>query len=465
MLKTTKLMLGGLVLQAVPALAQNAAKPNIVLIMTDQQSYNMISALAADPYVSTPNLDRLVSRGISFTNTYCANPVSVPSRFSLFTGMYGGEFDIRENRCEDASERKVLPVLKNSGMGNVFARAGYETVYAGKVHLPFAKGKNKFTDPVNYGFSSYLTQDEREGLAATASDFIQNRKSDKPLLLVVSFLNPHDICLESSTNVSSQLKDDERKPEIAATIREMRAKADGYSTGEFYSKIAPRLPANFAKTVDFPKFKPKAFDEFPVNYWRKYRWIYSQLVELADREIGKVLDAVDASGLKDNTLIVFTSDHGEMQGAHHATVKNLPYDECQHVPFIIAGRGIVAGQRDNSLVCNGTDLIPTLCGLAGVSVPEGLPGISLAQRAEGKGEAPQRKHLYLEGDGFSQIIENPDYKYTRFDIQGANEMLIDKRNDPGELRNVAGKNTDYEKKTAELAAVLKKYLNKNVKTK
>ena len=129
-----KLSLGVMAFPVMQIAAQQA-RPNIILIVTDQQSYNTIGAhsdMYRGSYFSTPNIDRLVKSGISFTRTYCANPVSVPSRFSLFTGMYGGQYNIRDNRCTAAEEVKVRPMLAVNGMGGVFARNGYDTYYGGR---------------------------------------------------------------------------------------------------------------------------------------------------------------------------------------------------------------------------------------------------------------------------------------------------------------------------------------------
>ena len=211
----TKITLGAFALPAMQVVAQTT-KPNIILIMTDQQSYNAISAHAdmyGGSYFSTPNIDRLAKEGISFTRTYCANPVSVPSRFALFTGMFGGQYGIRENQCAEADETEVRAMLAQNGMGAVFNRGGYETYYGGKVHLPFSakEGKSKFAAPAGYGFETYFTDDERDGLGVAAGKLIEEKATQpqtagsKPFLLVASFLNPHDICLESSTNLSSEV--------------------------------------------------------------------------------------------------------------------------------------------------------------------------------------------------------------------------------------------------------------------
>jgi len=447
--------------------ADEVTKPNILLIVTDQQSFNTISALRNaypnhDTYSSTPNIDRLVNSGISFTNTYCANPVSVPSRFSMFTGLYGGKYNIRDNQHETSVQSNVVSALNQFAMGNIFKAGGYQTYYAGKVHLPYATASGgMFGHPVNYGFTEYISDDDRDILAGDVANFIKKRTATNPFLLVASFINPHDICLESSTNLSSTPEVDPKKPEIAQTVNMARQSADATTVSNF-----PALPFNQQKTSGFPAtFTPKVFDNFPNDYWQRYRYIYGWLVNLVDQQVGEVLDALEATNLKNNTIIVFTSDHGEMQGAHTTTVKNLPFEECMRVPFIIAGPGIVQNQRDNSLICNGTDLIPTMCELAGINKPSGLSGISLAQRAKGTFIVAQRQYLYLEGDGFSNIIENPDYKFTQFHITGTPEMLIDLKTDVGELTNVASKNATYSTKSTEMRTILTSAIaNSGIKT-
>lgn len=425
--------------------ASSKSKPNILLIITDQQSYNTISAhrsFYGNNYSQTPNIDRIANSGVSFTQAYCANPVSVPSRFSLFTGMYGGRYNIRDNNSEDAVEATVRSMLATHAMGNVFKNGGYETYYGGKVHLPFSasKGTSKFAAPSGYGFDEYLTRDERAGLGKEVANFLVNRKtSEKPFLLVASFLNPHDICLESSTNLSEEIVSDD--PEKVATVRMMRGRLATYDPVEFYRDIAPALPQNSEKTAGYPNTKcsRKRFLDFPDWYWQKYRWIYGEMVSLVDQHIGEVLDSLDRNPeLKKNTLIVFTSDHGEMQGAHHTVTKSLPYEECQRVPFIFAGAGVPQSRRENIPVCNGVDLLPTLCELVGIQIPQNGEGISLAGYIKGN-EVSSRNYLYMESETFVAVLKQ-NYKYTYFDRDGKYEMLIDLAKDKGEMKNIMQEN-------------------------
>jgi len=424
-------------------------KPNVILIMTDQQSYNTISAhsdLYKGVYSTTPNIDRLVKSGVSFTRTYCANPVSVPSRFSLFTGMYGGQFGIRDNKTQEAVESEVRPLLDSNGMGSLFSKGGYDTYYGGKVHLPFSgrSGSSKFLAPSGYGFENYYTHDERELLGLESAKLIDKKAQelsngtlDKPFLMVASFINPHDICLESSTNLSSVVEDKGgKKQPITDCVREMRRRVEAIDSVDFYANHAPSLPLNFEKTKGYPQMRKSPNRDFPDYYWRKYRWIYGELVSMVDSHIGDILDALDRNPeLKKNTIIVFTSDHGEMQGSHKTVTKNLPYDECQRVPLIFSGAGIKKGIRDNSLVCNGVDLLPTICSLANIEIPQS-DGLSLASRVKGKDRSSLRDTLYIEGDGFLNVITD-NHKYTLFDGNNESEMLIDLSNDKGEMLNIA----------------------------
>ena len=440
-------------------------KPNIILITTDQQSYNTISALAKlnreSSFFSTPNIDRIVKNGTAFNLTYCSNPVSVPSRFSLYTGLYGGQFSIRENLCRGAKAEEVRPVLTENGMGHVFAAAGYETVYAGKVHLPYAgkTGDSKFAAPESYGFQQYLTKDERAGLGQVSAEFIRNRKpGGKPFLYVANFLNPHDICLEGSTNVSDEIKGSNKKPEIVATVKMMRERAAAIPEEKFYGKIAPQLPYNFEVTDGYPdtKCSKKRFLDLPEKYWRKYRWTYAELVKLVDEHIGDVLDALDANPeIKKNTIVVFTSDHGEMQGAHKSMTKSLPFEECQRVPFVFAGMGISKGKVINDVaVNNGVDLLPTICELAGVDCPE-VDGVSLAKCLK-KDYKLDRNHIYIESETFVTVIKD-GFKYTYFDGDGGREMLINLKDDYGEMKNVA---SAYPAKMTELKNIAMGYERK-----
>ena len=426
---------------------QTCALPILISALADKMPWKV--------YSNTPNIDRLVNIGTSFTNAYCSNSVSVPSRFSLFTGMYGGQFQIRENKCENIDESVIRKFQSKNALGVLFAQNGYDTYYGGKVHLPLAslEGTSKFKAPTAYGFENYYTKNEREGLGLASAELLTDLASKqansdiwKPFLMVASFLNPHDICLESSTNLSSEIISDDL--DKVATVQMMRDRIAAIDSIEFYQDYAPSMPVNWDKTVDYPSTKcsKKRFLNYPEYYWRKYRWIYGEMVSLVDDHIGNILDVLDRfEQLKNNTIIVFTSDHGEMQGAHGCVTKSMPFEECQRVPFIIAGTDIKHQIVDGINISASVDLLPTLCDLANIPKPDLYDGISLTSLIQGEKSIEdfheKRKYIYLESETFISILHN-QYKYIFFDKDGQYDLLFDLYNDPQEMYNIASDNIE-----------------------
>jgi arylsulfatase A-like enzyme len=159
---------------------------------------------------------------------------------------------------------------------------------------------------------------------------------------------------------------------------------------------------------------------------------------MVDNEIGQVLSALKESGLEENTLIVFTSDHGDMDGAHKLQHKSLPYEESARVPFIMSFKGrIRSGMVDNEhLISNGLDLLPTLCDYAGIDKPENLAGASIRPIAEEKPVKDWRDYLVAESE-HSRMLRTGRFKYCVYDSGKYREQLVDLENDPGEMTNLA----------------------------
>lgn len=467
-------------LTALPLLAASAAqgadnRPNVLYIMTDQQSYYMISAItealgndpyARNPYFKTPNLDRLVRNGYTFSNCYAGHPVSGPSRFALLTGEAPNSFGMTGNFSPggEAGER-MLATIETRAMGSLFRKAGYTTCYAGKVHLPWANGNSGkgsiYEPPYRYGFDEYLSKKDRDEMADKGAEFITEYKSDKPFLLFLSFMNPHDICMAQLLFNNKQLSDfDTSEIEMWARENQLRWRQAYRSIDpvKFDGDELARLPFNAAETDRFPAVKLKQPYGEDKHKTRAHIWFYYRLMEQVDKEIGVVLDALETSPYRDNTIVVFTSDHGELAGSHGAVGKNLPYQECQKVPFIFVGKGIRQGVIDNTTpVCNGWDLLPTLLDLANIEIPKELNGMSLANTLR-TGVSVDRRYLYYETVNSYGILDSGRYKYTRFGLSEAGEngveSLFDLKNDPGELHNLAGDKA-YTAKLGELRAVLK----------
>lgn len=457
---------GGLALLLLPVgCSSEQAKDqlNILFIMTDQQSYYTISALSDDfgnspysgnRYFSTPNLDRMVEKGYAFTECYAANPVSGPSRFALLTGQSPKSFGMTGNYSPSGENgRRMLDMVTSQAMGNLFKEAGYETVYAGKVHLPWANGvggrESIYNPPYAYGFDKFLTFDDRAELADTCASYLSSRDSDLPFLMFVSFMNPHDICMSRLLFGNNIIEDFIHNPRELGARRNQLEFRDLYKSMDpdlFCSDQLATIPDNHGLGEGFPDIEKSKYLRYDEQQLRAHIWFYYRLVEQVDSMIGQVLDALENSPYKDNTVVIFTSDHGEMAGSHGCTGKNLPYEECQRVPFIFMGPGIEADVVDDTPVCNGWDLLPTMLDIADIPIPDNLNGISLFDRMS-NGKEIDRDFLYLETVNTYGVLENGRYKYT--DLQNSDAgILVDLHNDPGEKRNLINESSFEEKRKA-----------------
>jgi len=188
-------------------------------------------------------------------------------------------------------------------------------------------------------------------------------------------------------------------------------------------------------------FRQNARDNWSANRWRLHRWAYCRLTEMVDAQIGKVLEALRQTGLTENTLVVLTSAHGDMDAAHRLEHKTVFYEEASRIPMVLSYPGRIQPGRVNRehLVSNGLDLLPTLCDYAGIESPRRLEGRSLRPLAEGRSSGKWRQMLFVQSQ-IGYMVTDGRYKYSAFDPdKGAHrEFLADLQSDPGEMRNIAG---------------------------
>lgn len=417
-------------------------KPNLLLIITDQQSASMMSC-ADNPYVKTPNMDWLSSRGIRFEHAYCTNPVCVPSRFSLMTGRYPSAI---EQRCNDRGpvDRQKAEECYKQGLGWLLKKGGYETVYAGKQHLPWATAEDA-------GFKVLELNERGEMGKSCAQYFKENTK--QPFAMVASFVNPHDICyMAIRDSIGSRYESEnalalvERGCEEIHCLDEALQIPSGMSEEDFFASCCPPLPENHSPQSDEAEgvsdlinqrpFRMFARESYSEKRWRLHRWAYARLTERVDREIGILLDGLRSSGRDKDTLIIFTSDHGDHDSSHKLEHKTIPYQEAVRIPLIVCPpEGMEKGEVNNTdLVCNGLDILPTLCDYAGVDAPTDLQGRSLRPLIDGDPPSDWRKALYIESEN-SLSVNTRDWQYTLFDSGENREQLYDLVNDPGQIRN------------------------------
>ena len=433
-----------LLLLSTQSFAIEKEQPNIIIIITDQQFADAMSCVMGDKYLSTPNMDKLAEKGVRFTKAYSPNPLCLPMRTSMAIGLFPHQTEVLTN-----SDKKIK-AKDYSFYGKVFKDAGYETGYFGKWHIALKEEQKDI-----HGFDVMFPKSNLD--ANPAVEFIK-QKHDKPYFAVASFLSPHEICQWA------------RKEELP-----------GGSIGELPALVnLPPLKTNFSapqNETDIMAFMRKSYHanrRFPVgNYtnadWRRLLWGYYRLIERADDFVGEITTAIEESGQAENTLVIFLADHGDCAGSHHWNQKTNFYDESSRVPFIIKWEGKTSGGISEVLVNTGTDMIPTLCEFAGISIPNNLPGKSLMTPALGKKPDWKRDYVVSEnhmvqgdpvdGDAFQpkgRMLRSNDYKYCIYSLGEERESLVDMRFDPGEMVNQA-KNPVYKKILEQHRSYLKEH--------
>lgn len=424
-----------------PAYSFAQDRPNIIYIMTDQQSATAMSC-AGNTDVSTPNIDRLASHGVRFENAYCAFPLSGPSRSSMFTGYTPAENGVNKNGIP------IPEAIKPQMLGTLMEQAGYTTAYAGKWHVH----TNSLPDKHAFGFER-LHEHNDYGLAESAVEFLR-RKHEQPFFLVASFDNPHNIC------------------EYARHQNLPYAEI-----GEPALEDCPNLPANFhiapydADVLSYErslKYTLYPTRNYTPDDWRRYRNAYFRLIENVDHEIGKIVDEIDKQNLWENTVIIFTSDHGDGMGAHQWNQKTVLYEEVANVPFIVCTPGNKhAGKVLPQLVNNGVDLLPSICDWAGIKAPQKCQGVSFRSVAENGNPAQSHQPYVVTETFFVQtggtqgwIVRTVDYKYVLYNSGKNREMLYDMKNDRGEMCNLAVENK-FQEIVKQHRALLREWLKKH----
>lgn len=402
--------------------------PNVLVVMTDQQFAGAMSCRLGHAYINTPNMDRLADEGTLFTRAYCANPICVPSRTAIFTGRYPHTTGVQDNG-RYRPDPALFPTL-----GTVFQRAGYSTGYVGKWHLPYPSGDGKSGFDFARNLKGKGWDKETPGLV---DEFLRRPRAN-PFLLVASFCNPHNICEWA------------RRQTLPDGPIGEAPQPDG----------CPPLASNHAPPageIDLMAWMRKSYQAsatFPVgrfddDKWRQYIWAYYRMIEMVDAHLGRILDSLSDSGAENDTLVVFTSDHGDCHGAHGWNQKTVFYDESTRVPLIVRRPGATSAVSDK-LVNTGIDLMPTLCDQAGIAPPDGLPGRSLRPIVEGEHPHDWREYVVASNhlvqgaslDGVSRkphgrMLRSERYKYCLYSEGQRRESLVDMKADPGEMVNQA----------------------------
>ncbi|MEM7031855.1 MAG: sulfatase-like hydrolase/transferase [Chloroflexota bacterium] len=357
-------------------------KPNILWICTDQQRYDTIGVLN-NPHIHTPNIDRLAADGVAFTHAYCQSPICTPSRASFLTGMYPSSV----HGCMNGNERwaEAAPLVTA-----LLAEAGYTCGLAGKLHLAGAHGRIE-PRPENDGYAvfhwSHGVQDvwetghayadwlraqghnlgkmlkEPERIAPElhqttwcadrAIDFIKDQKSGQPWLMSVNMFDPH-----APFNPPQGYLDRYDVDEMSGPL---------FRESDFETQAA-------LNSIDFQS-DCRHPDDFNA---KQVQAAYYAMIELIDDNVGRMLDALAQTGQRENTVVIFMSDHGETLGDHGLLLKGCRfYEGLVRVPLIIAWPEQFRANIVRNALVELTDIAPTLLELAGLPVPDRMQGQSL----------------------------------------------------------------------------------------
>lgn len=409
-------------------------RPNILLILTDQQSATAMSC-AGNPWLRTPNLDRLAERGVRFTNAYTTCPVCVPARTSLFHGAYPHEVMLPGTDTDMGArpgdpKRGVKPEAKDRLLLRRLSSAGYRCVYSGKWHVEQWGPTESLPDDALERFSTESLNGIHDQQTADNGSAFLRQKHDRPFFLVASFDNPHNIHEWAVENSLPQ-----------GNLPPPPPPAD-----------LPPLPPNFRPSASEPaKLSPirrhfiKDNERAPED-WRRYRWAYNRLVEKVDAQIGCILDALESGPHASDTLVIFTSDHGDSQGAHGLPFKNVLYDEACKVPLIVADpRQADAPQSavSDTPVSSCLDIYATILELA--KIEPDAPGIhrghNLFEIASDSHPPADRPIISVARNPYAateaRMVRSSRFKYIVYSSGLRSEQLFDLLEDPGEQVNLA----------------------------
>ncbi|HKK63059.1 MAG TPA: DNRLRE domain-containing protein [Bacteroidales bacterium] len=405
-------------------------RPNILVIITDQHSGTVMNQTGYTE-IETPGINKIAEQGVTFTRSYCTYPVCMSSRRSIMTGLMPS---------------KAEPPTDFPSIGSMLAENGYETAYRGRWHV----GSTDIDEVKDWhGFQTYKYGEIDSTTSRWSRNFIK-QEHNKPFFLVIDFLNPHNIC-EFARNMTG-LRD--------------HGYDDGPVDEQMDTAYCPPLPFNFAipeneaEGISTRRNQDPGDEHWGANphkgwtesQWRQYMYGYDRFLEKVDARIEEVYDELEKQGMLENTIVIYTSDHGDAHASHQLTQKKTFYEESVNIPFIVSWKGKTkAGVIDEeTLVSNGLDLYPTILKMAGIEIPEYLPGENLsASFLSDAGDASpvDREYVVTELDQKvyksntpgvydGRMLVTKKFKYFIFDQGFHREQLFDLENDPGELHPV-----------------------------
>jgi len=408
--------------------ATNDGQPmNVVLLYADDWRFDVLGA-AGHPVVKTPNLDKLAGRGVRFTHNYVTTSICGISRANLFTGQWMSRHGADRFIMFDTPWEETYPGL--------LRQHGHHLGHVGKWHngeFPADKfdfgrsylGRHWYDD--GKGGQIHITKrNENDSL-----EFLRTRPDDRPFYLFVSFFTPH-----AEDSSADQFLP---QPETMKLYEDVEIPLPDTATEEAWS----RLPDFFDEGNEGRRRWRWRFDT-PEKYQTMMKNYYRLITEI-DATCGAIIDELDAQGLRDNTLIIFTTDNGYYHGEHGLADKWYPHQESIRVPLIIDDPRLAAGRRgttDEAMTLS-VDLAPTILAAVGIEAPAGMQGVDMTPLYLGDQRPNWREEFFYEHPIFaggrippSEALVRKDWKYFYWPDHDV-EQLFHLNDDPGEQNDLA----------------------------
>ncbi|CAN5490605.1 choline-sulfatase [soil metagenome] len=425
-------------------------RPNILFICSDQHTPRVMGAYG-DRIIATPNLDALAAEGCRFDSFYCNNPVCCPSRMSLMTGRYSFQ-------CESITNQSVLD-SRIPTLAHIAVRGGYHAVLAGKMHFNGPDQRHGFLErPMGEASTlGLLNGGDRKPAEPKYVRWLGNCSRPEPLFYTGAggnALADYDLAVTSATEgwLDGYAKAGDVAPPFFLTVGFLLPHCPYIAPRKVYDKYDGRVTAphlardqldalhphhkDFRKYIQLDDVPPANFDRAAVAYYG--------LTDQLDQNVGRIFDSLNRNGLWENTIVIYTSDHGEMLGQHGRWHKESFYEDSVRVPFVVRH----PSQKMPASVaahCSLVDLMPTLCEWMGVKPPPGLDGTSLVPILAGAAADPNRTvkaetytfwHTHKPGLSSNRMVRRGPWKLCYYGAYDAYELfnLVD---DPEETNDVS----------------------------
>lgn len=453
-------------------------RPNLLFLCCDQLRRDSLGFAEADP-VTTPHCDALARSSCAFTRAYATSPLCMPARSALYTGRHPAATGIVDN------SRQLYAELSREGLGYALRRLGYSTGYIGKYHLAnewVTKTRREHVPGwqrcgFEFWYANNLNHAHFVNLNGTGEDrvvvcygwqpdhevdvvidFLRNesarfpelagpkRDPARPFALFVNFGPPHNGVYnsrESYERVLARARREGRDPTFQDFYRDGENVPPGFLAPEAYRK---RYEERYGEILAAMRERPN-FGE--IGPWaghsgealtRRMLVDYFGAVTAIDDAVQRVLDCLDEQGLAEDTIVVFTSDHGEMLGSHQRKQKHVYFEEAVAVPLLVRWPGRIAPRRTDAFF-DLMDLLPTLLGLAGGEPPPGAPGVDFSPLLLGAPFSPPEQVYYCyaefepgRGTGHFEALRDGEQLYVEHFLRGRFESFVyDLRRDPHQL--------------------------------